>query len=82
MAAAGALPASAFAAIHPPLPDPGLRDDRRRRAGDRSGTCRGRLISENFLFDSLSALSLMIAFYYGLTGLACAIYWRHELSAR
>ena len=39
----------------------------------------GKLISENFLFDSLSALSLMIAFYYGLTGLACAIYWRHEL---
>ena len=21
----------------------------------------------------------MIAFYYALTGLACAIYWRHEL---
>jgi hypothetical protein len=28
----------------------------------------GKLISENFLFDSLSALSLTIAFYYGLTG--------------
>jgi amino acid transporter len=39
----------------------------------------GKLISENFLFDSLSALSLMIAFYYGLTGVACVIYWRHEL---
>jgi amino acid transporter len=35
--------------------------------------------SENFLFDSLSALSLMIAFYYGLTGIACAIYWRKRL---
>ena len=23
----------------------------------------------------------MIAFYYGLTGFACAIYWRRELSA-
>ena len=22
----------------------------------------------------------MIAFYYGLTGFACAIYWRHELT--
>ena len=41
----------------------------------------GRLISENFLFDSLSALSLMIAFYYGLTGFACAVYWRKELTA-
>ena len=36
-------------------------------------------VSDNFLFDSLSALSLLIAFYYGLTGIACAIYWRHEL---
>ncbi len=36
-------------------------------------------ISDNFLFDSISALSLMIAFYYGLTGVACAIYWRSRL---
>ena len=36
-------------------------------------------ISENFLLDTLSALSLMIAFYYALTGIACAIYYRHEL---
>ena len=35
--------------------------------------------SSNFLFDTLSALSLMIAFYYALTGFACAIYYRHEL---
>ena len=39
----------------------------------------GRLFSEDFLTDSLSALSLLIAFYYGLTGVACAVYWRHEL---
>ena len=36
-------------------------------------------VSDNFLFDSISALSLMIAFYYGLTGVACAIYWRARL---
>ena len=36
-------------------------------------------ISENFLFDTLSALSLMIAFYYALSGFACAIYHRREL---
>ncbi len=36
-------------------------------------------ISENFFFDTLSALSLMIAFYYGLSGIACAIYYRREL---
>lgn len=37
------------------------------------------LISQNALIDSVSALSLLIAFYYGLTGLACAVYYRHEL---
>ena len=37
-------------------------------------------LSQNFLYDSLSALSLMIAFYYSLTGVACAIYYRHELT--
>jgi amino acid transporter len=37
-------------------------------------------LSENFLFDSLTALSLMIAFYYALTGFACAIYHRRELT--
>ena len=37
-------------------------------------------LSENFLFDSLTALGLMIAFYYALTGFACAIYYRRELT--
>jgi amino acid transporter len=36
-------------------------------------------ISDNFLWDSLSALSIVVAFYYMLTGVACAIYWRNEL---
>ncbi|MGL5810550.1 MAG: APC family permease [Nocardioides sp.] len=36
-------------------------------------------ISDNFLYDSLSALSIVVAFYYALTGLACTIYWRNEL---
>jgi amino acid transporter len=38
------------------------------------------VLSENALFDSLTALSLLIAFYYGLTGIACAIYYRRELT--
>jgi amino acid transporter len=37
------------------------------------------LISENALFDSLTALSLLIAFYYSLTGFACAVYYRKLL---
>ncbi|SDN27125.1 Amino acid transporter [Streptomyces sp. cf386] len=39
-----------------------------------------RQISENALFDSLTALSLLIAFYYALTGIACAIYYRRHLT--
>lgn len=38
------------------------------------------LISENALFDSHTALSLHIAFYYALTGVACAIYYRRHLT--
>jgi amino acid transporter len=37
-------------------------------------------VSENILFDSIAALGLMIAFYYGLTGFACVIYYRRELT--
>jgi amino acid transporter len=36
------------------------------------------IVSENILFDSIAALGLMIAFYYGLTGFACALYYRRE----
>ena len=38
------------------------------------------IVSENILFDSIAALGLMIAFYYGLTGFACVWYFRHELT--
>ncbi|MEU8840509.1 APC family permease [Streptomyces roseus] len=36
-------------------------------------------ISENALLDSVTALSLLIAFYYALTGVACAVYYRRHL---
>ena len=38
------------------------------------------LVSQSFLFDSLTALAIVIAFYYSLTGFACAIYHRRELT--
>jgi amino acid transporter len=38
------------------------------------------IVSENMLFDSIAALGLMIAFYYGLTGFACAWYHRRTLT--
>src|SRR5438876_3746238 len=37
------------------------------------------LISENVLADSLIALGFPICFYYGFTGIACVVYYRHEL---
>jgi amino acid transporter len=37
------------------------------------------ILSEDILFDSLTALGLMISFYIGLTGFATAIYYRREL---
>jgi amino acid transporter len=37
------------------------------------------IFSENILFDSLAALGLMIAFYIGITGFACTIYYRREI---
>ena len=36
-------------------------------------------LSQNVLGDSVSALGFQIAFYYGLTGLACVVYYRHAL---
>jgi amino acid transporter len=38
------------------------------------------IVSENILFDSLLTLGLMIAFYYGLTGIACVVYFRRFLT--
>ena len=39
-------------------------------------------VSANALFDSLTALALLIAFYYALTGIACAVYYRKHLRER
>jgi len=37
-------------------------------------------VSENVLIDTIYALGLMIAFYYGLTAFACVWYFRKELT--
>jgi amino acid transporter len=39
------------------------------------------LVSENVLADSIAAVGLMIAFYYGLTGFACVWYFRRTLTS-
>jgi amino acid transporter len=38
------------------------------------------LVSENILADTIAAVGLMIAFYYGLTGFACFWYYRRTLT--
>ena len=37
-----------------------------------------RVISENVLWDTITALGLMICFYYGLTAFACVWYFRKQ----
>ena len=37
------------------------------------------IVSNNVLGDSISAVVLLIAFYYTLLGLGCLWYFRHEL---
>lgn len=37
-----------------------------------------RFLSENVLWDTITALGMMICFYYGLTAFACVWYFRHQ----
>ena len=39
-------------------------------------------VSENMLADSIAAVGLLIAFYYGLTGFACVWFFRRQLRGR
>jgi hypothetical protein len=36
-------------------------------------------LSQNVLGDSVTAIGFMIAFYYGITGLACVVYYRRAI---
>jgi amino acid transporter len=36
-------------------------------------------VSQNILNDSITAIGFQIAFYYGLTGFACVVFYRREL---
>jgi len=38
-----------------------------------------KLWSDNVIADSLAACGFLVCFYYGLTGIACVIYYRKEL---
>jgi amino acid transporter len=41
-----------------------------------------KFISDDVLYDAVAALGMMIAFYYGITGFACPVYFRRELKSR
>ena len=71
MARQGAFP-EAFGRVHPRFLTPHVSTIADRRDRRRLVRRPATPLSENFLFDSLTALSLMIAFYYALTGFACA----------
>ncbi len=38
------------------------------------------LLSESVLEDAIASIGFPIVFYYGWTGVACAVYYRHELT--
>jgi amino acid transporter len=77
MARFNAIPA-AFGRIHPRHLTPGV-STLAMGAVSLVWTILVITQSENVLFDSLAGLGFQIAFYYGLTGFACAIYYRKQL---
>ena len=57
-----------------PLPQAGSSTRRRDRR------CSSSFRRFSLLADSIAAVGLMIAFYYGITGFACVWYYRRELT--
>ncbi|SFV24720.1 APC family permease [Micrococcus terreus] len=67
-----------FAKISPRFKSPGVATIASALAAAGFYTIT-RLLSENALWDTITALGLMICFYYGVTALACVWYFRREL---
>ena len=79
MASWGALP-KVFARCHPRFKTPSVST--LMMGGVSIVWTVGLLLTSspgNILGDSITGLGFAILFYYGFTGLACAIYYRHEL---
>ncbi|MCF2530256.1 APC family permease [Yinghuangia soli] len=77
MSAHGALP-KAFSRVHPKYRTPSFG------TVFFGATAAGvlavlTLLSENFLGDAILCIGLLIAFYYGVTGLACVWFFRGDL---
>jgi amino acid transporter len=78
MASHGALP-KAFSRIHPKFRTPAFGTV---FFGLAAAVLLAVLatVSDNFLGDAILSVGLLIAFYYGVTGLACVWYFRHRLT--
>jgi len=72
----GALPAS-FAKVHPRFFTPGYATIVSAVVASAFYAVM-RFISENVLWDTITALGMMICFYYGLTAFACVWYFRKQ----
>lgn len=75
----GALPPR-FGQVHPRNQTPGFSTQLMGAAAIVYYVAMS-LLSENLLSDSISSISLFIAFYYALTGFACVWYFRGTLRA-
>jgi amino acid transporter len=79
MAKWGAIP-SAFGRVHPRFLTPSFST---LLMGGLSIIWTVSLLAfnsnQNVLGDTISALGFSVCFYYGFTGLACGVYYRHEL---
>jgi amino acid transporter len=73
----GALPAR-FGEVHPKNQTPGFSTQVMGGAAIAYYVAMS-FLSENLLSDSISAISLFIAFYYALTGFACSWFFRDTL---
>ena len=81
MGAYKALPDS-FARISPKYKTPGFSTWAMAIASIALYVALNNLSGGNVIADSVTALGLMIAFYYGLTGFACTWYFRKTLTRR
>jgi amino acid transporter len=79
MGSHGALP-KAFTRIHPKFQTPAFGTV---FFGAAAAVLLAVLatVSDNFLGDAILSVGLLIAFYYGVTGLACVWYFRRTLTA-
>jgi len=77
MARVGALPKK-FAAIHPRYLTPGFATLAMGAVSIAWYLVLVLISNDSVLADSVTTTALGIAFYYGLTGVACVVYYRYE----